>query len=94
MAQQKHDESFFTVQLVRSGCGRQKTQRLTLLGLGLRRLGQQRHLKDTPAIRGMLYKVVHLVTVSRHQGQIPESNRAQARRHVSSQKQGAAHAAS
>lgn len=47
----------------RSGIGRNQRQRDTLRGLGLTRLHQTRELKDTPAIRGMINKVSHLVEV-------------------------------
>jgi large subunit ribosomal protein L30 len=48
---------------VRSGIGRSKSQNLTLEGLGLR--GPHHHvvLTDTEAVRGMIRKVSHLVTV-------------------------------
>ncbi len=48
---------------VRSGIGRSKLQNKTLEGLGLR--GPHHHvvLQDTVAIRGMIKKVSHLVTV-------------------------------
>lgn len=48
---------------VKSGIGRSKSQNLTLDGLGLR--GPQRSviLQDTDAVRGMIRKVSHLVTV-------------------------------
>ena len=38
-------------------------QRQTLVGLGLNKIGRQRDLPDTPATRGMIYKVRHLVRV-------------------------------
>lgn len=47
----------------RSGIGRNQKQRATLRGLGLTRLHQTRELEDTPAIRGMINKVQHLVDV-------------------------------
>ncbi len=40
-------------------------QRATLIGLGLNRLNRVRDLEDTPAIRGMIKKVGHLVRVER-----------------------------
>lgn len=48
---------------VKSGIGRPESQRKTLAGLGLK--GPQRSviLQDTVAIRGMIRKVSHLVTV-------------------------------
>ena len=48
---------------VGSSIGRPKDQRATLLGLGLTRRGRSRVLQDTPAIRGMIRKVQHLVKV-------------------------------
>ncbi len=51
------------VTLKRSGIGRNKYFTKVLNGLGLRRLHQTVVLKDTPEIRGMIYKVIHMVTV-------------------------------
>lgn len=69
----------FEVKLKRSGVGQPATQRRTLEGLGLTRFGRTVFLKDTPAVRGMLYKVVHLVDVAPHTGEVPPtSNRARA----------------
>jgi large subunit ribosomal protein L30 len=48
---------------VRSGVGRPDTQRRTLEGLGLRGPHKSVVLQDTVAIRGMIRKVSHLVTV-------------------------------
>ena len=44
-----------------SPIGRPADQRRTLIGLGLNRMGRTRELEDTPAVRGMLVKVRHLV---------------------------------
>jgi large subunit ribosomal protein L30 len=74
MAQTNH----FEVTLVRSGAGRSDRQRRTLAGLGLKRLQQTVYLNDSPAIRGMLYKVVHLVTVKPVTGERPPSARQKA----------------
>jgi len=52
-----------TVTQVKSGIGRPETQRRTLEGLGLTGPHQTAVLQDTPAIRGMIRKVSHLVTV-------------------------------
>lgn len=49
------------VQQVRSGIGCNVRQRATLTGLGLTKMNQTRLLADTPAIRGMIAKVAHLV---------------------------------
>jgi large subunit ribosomal protein L30 len=35
----------------------------TLKGLGLGKIGNESQLKDTPAVRGMIAKVAHLVEV-------------------------------
>lgn len=57
------NEREILVTLKRSGIGRPKTQRATLRGLGLTKLNKTVVLKDTPAIRGMLAKVIHLIDV-------------------------------
>ena len=38
-------------------------QQATLIGLGLNRIRKQSELVDTPAVRGMIAKVAHLVRV-------------------------------
>ncbi len=45
----------------KSGIGRSQRQRDTLRGLGLTKINQERILNDTPAIRGMINKVNHLI---------------------------------
>jgi large subunit ribosomal protein L30 len=52
-----------TVEQTGSPIGRPAAQRQTLIGLGLNKLGRRRELEDTPAIRGMIAKVAHLVKV-------------------------------
>lgn len=51
------------ITLVRSTIGRKKAQKLTVRALGLRRIGSSRIVPDNPAIRGMVAKVWHLVSV-------------------------------
>jgi large subunit ribosomal protein L30 len=46
-----------------SAIGRQSVQEKTLIGLGLNKRHRSRVLQDTPAIRGMINKVRHLVVV-------------------------------
>ncbi|MEE9210785.1 MAG: 50S ribosomal protein L30 [Kiloniellales bacterium] len=46
-----------------SPIGRRRDQRQTLIGLGLNKMHRTRELEDTPAIRGMVDKVSHLVRV-------------------------------
>jgi large subunit ribosomal protein L30 len=48
---------------IASAIGRKKDQRQTLIGLGLNKLHRSRELEDTPAVRGMIAKVSHLVRV-------------------------------
>ena len=43
-----------------SPIGRQKNQGQSLIGLGLGKIRDERVLEDTPAIRGMIFKVKHL----------------------------------
>ena len=46
-----------------SPIGRRKDQRATLIGLGLNKMNRSRELPDSPAVRGMIRKVHHLVRV-------------------------------
>jgi large subunit ribosomal protein L30 len=48
---------------IKSGIGYDQTQKATLRTLGFRRLNQTVELADTPAVRGMVRKVSHLVRV-------------------------------
>ena len=54
-----------TVTVVQTGSpiGRRADQEATLKGLGLNKRHRQRMLEDTPAVRGMIRKVQHLVRV-------------------------------
>ena len=56
------------VKQVRSGIGRPETQRLTLRGLGLRGPHTEVVVENTPSFRGMIKKVIHLVTVEECDG--------------------------
>jgi len=51
------------VRQVKSGIGYAKDQKATLIGLGLRRMNQVVELEDTPAVRGMINKINHLVRI-------------------------------
>ena len=42
---------------------RPKEQRDTLKGLGLNKIGRERELEDTPAVRGLISKVHHMVQI-------------------------------
>jgi large subunit ribosomal protein L30 len=54
-----------TVKVTQTGSpiGRKPGQRGTLIGLGLNKMHRSRELEDTPAVRGMIRKVAHLVKV-------------------------------
>jgi len=52
-----------TVVQTASPIGRKRDQLATLKGLGLNKLRRRRVLEDTPAVRGMVDKVKHLVRV-------------------------------
>jgi large subunit ribosomal protein L30 len=51
------------VRQIASAAGRQAYQRATLKGLGLDKIRRSRVLEDTPAVRGMIARVKHLVRV-------------------------------
>ena len=52
-----------TIKQVKSGIGYSEDQKRTLKALGLRRMGQAVVHEDSAAVRGMVNKVRHLVTV-------------------------------
>jgi large subunit ribosomal protein L30 len=52
------------VRQVKSSNGADRPQRDTLRSIGLRRIGHEVEVKDTPQMRGMLHRVRHLVEVS------------------------------
>jgi len=56
-------KSTLTVTQTGSAIGRPKDQLATLKGLGLNKIRRTRVLEDTPAVRGMINKVSHLVRV-------------------------------
>jgi large subunit ribosomal protein L30 len=51
------------IQYYRSAIGFTERQKLIVKGLGLRKLNAVREAEDTPAIRGMIAKVPHLVRI-------------------------------
>ncbi len=52
-----------TIQQIASPQRRPAAQRATLIGLGLNKMNKTATLQDTPAVRGMIAKVAHLVRV-------------------------------
>lgn len=56
-------KSIIQVTQTRSVIGRNKVQEKILIGLGLNKISRTKLLEDTPAVRGMIEKVKHLVDV-------------------------------
>ena len=52
-----------TVKLVKSIIGTNERQKACVRGLGLRKTGTSRTLENTPAVRGMIKKVIHLLEI-------------------------------
>lgn len=65
MAKKKEQiqEKKLKVTLVKSSIGFAQNQKDTVRSLGLRRINHTVTLSDNPQIRGMIYKVRHLLTV-------------------------------
>ena len=63
MPKQENGDKTVFVTLVRSPIGYTKDQKATVLALGLRRMHQTIEHKDTPALRGMVRKIIHLLQV-------------------------------
>jgi large subunit ribosomal protein L30 len=62
-AKKKAGGKTVTVQQIGSPLRRMPDQRETLIGLGLNKMRRTKTLEDTPAVRGMISKVAHLVRV-------------------------------
>ncbi|MCR9149427.1 MAG: 50S ribosomal protein L30 [Rhodobacteraceae bacterium] len=56
------------VKQVRSAARRPAVQAATLKGLGLGKMNRTRELEDTPAVRGMVNKIPHLVQIIEERG--------------------------
>ena len=65
MAEKKAEggKKMLTVRQVRSQARRPEIQAMTLRGLGLGKIGREKTLEDTKAVRGMIRAVAHLVRV-------------------------------
>jgi large subunit ribosomal protein L30 len=57
------DGKTLVVEQTGSPIGRPSEQRRTLVGLKLNKVGRRATLEDTPAVRGMIAKVAHMVRV-------------------------------
>ncbi len=56
------------VKQIGSPIRRPEVQRQTLIGLGLNKMHRVRELEDTPAVRGMVNKIRHLVEIVEERG--------------------------
>jgi large subunit ribosomal protein L30 len=63
MAKKAESKKTVTVQQIGSPIRRPEKQRQTLIGLGLNKMRRESTLEDTPAVRGMIASVSHLVRV-------------------------------
>jgi large subunit ribosomal protein L30 len=63
MPRAANDKKTVTVVQIGSPIGRREDQGATLKGLGLNKRHRRRTLEDTPAVRGMIHKVQHLVRI-------------------------------
>jgi len=68
------------VTLKKSFSGSSVDQLATIEGLGLRKFGDTRLLPDTPAVRGMVFKMKHLVSVEPVQGDYQKRKRMKPRK--------------
>ena len=59
----KTEKKMLTVRQVRSAARRPAVQAATLRGLGLGKIRREKTLEDTPAVRGMIRSIQHLVEV-------------------------------
>ncbi len=62
-AKKKASGATVTVVQTKSHIGRAKDQHGTLIGLGLGKINRKKTLEDTPAVRGMIKKIMHLIRV-------------------------------
>jgi large subunit ribosomal protein L30 len=62
-------EKVIKIEQTGSPIRRHHSQRETLIGLGLNRIGRVAELPDTPQVRGMIAKVSHLVRVVEGKGE-------------------------
>ncbi|ANP36491.1 MULTISPECIES: 50S ribosomal protein L30 [Rhodobacterales] len=56
------------VKQIGSPIRRPAKQRQTLIGLGLNKMHKTRELEDTPAVRGMINKISHMVEIVEEKG--------------------------
>ncbi len=68
------------ITLFKSFAGAPDDHLRTIRGLGLRKMGQVRVLQDTPAVRGMVFKVKHLISQEVTEEQAPVGKRRKPRK--------------
>jgi large subunit ribosomal protein L30 len=81
------------VKLVKSFAGSSKDMVDTIRGLGLKKFGDERILRDTPSNRGMVFKVKHLVSSETVSQEAPAPKRRKPRKIVVRDRARAARAA-
>ncbi len=74
------------VKLIKSSSGSSERQLATISGLGLTKFGQERIIQDTPANRGMVFRVKHLVSHEIVKEEAPKTKRRKPRKEVLRQK--------
>lgn len=52
-----------TVKLIKSTNSVTAKQKNQIIGLGLRKIGSSKTLENTPAVRGMIKKVIHMLEI-------------------------------
>ncbi len=57
------NKKMITIRLKKSTIGQIPTLRATVNGLGLKKIRQEKTLENTPSVRGMIKRVLHLVEV-------------------------------
>jgi large subunit ribosomal protein L30 len=65
----KSSDKIIKIEQIGSPLRRHHSQRETLIGLGLNRIGRSAEVPDTPQMRGMIAKVRHLIRVVTAQGE-------------------------
>ncbi|MDC0707289.1 50S ribosomal protein L30 [Stigmatella sp. ncwal1] len=70
------------IKLVKSFSGSSEDIVSSIRGLGLKKFGDERILKDTPSIRGIVFKVKHLVTSEKVSQEAPAPKRRKPRKIV------------
>jgi len=70
MTKKTTSNTHIVLKQTKSVIGKSEHLRLVMRGLGLKKIGSTVTLRDTPAIRGMVEKVHHLVQVEVREGQV------------------------